>query len=55
MTEQDLVQTLIIITQVEIWKKVSVDKYLIRFRIEYLNLSATTMGYMISLSKVTLA
>lgn len=34
-------------------KKVSVDKYLIRFRIEYL--SATTMGYMISLSKVTLA
>lgn len=36
-------------------KKVSVDKYLIRFRIEYLNISATTMGYMISLSKVTLA
>lgn len=36
-------------------KKVSVDEYLIRFRIEYLNLYATTMGYMISLSKVTLA
>lgn len=35
-------------------KKVFVDKYLIRFRIEYFNLFVIIMGYMILLFKVIL-